>query len=57
MQVSQNTIARPLPQPDLARAADGVAKLPIPFFTAVFGTRAEAADSAELERVVELGYN
>ncbi len=57
MQTSQNMIAKPLPQPELARGAEGVAKPPIPFFTAVFGMRAEAVDSAELERVVELGYN
>ncbi len=57
MQASQNMIAKPLPQPELARGAEGVAKPPIPFFTAVFGMRAEAIDSAELERVVELGYN
>ncbi len=57
MQVSQNTIAKPLSSPGSARAADGVAKQPIPFFSAVFGVRADALDRAELERVVELGYN
>ncbi len=57
MQVSQNTIAKPLSSPESARAADGVAKQPIPFFSAVFGVRADALDRAELERVVELGYN